>query len=103
MPGKEHLSAQVCAEWIVENFPIHDFNLKLSRLDFDTFVIAQPDVSTDTNVGDVANGDVVPVGSGTPFSTASRCITDQFSVTSPGKSSPPVICGTNTNQHSTGS
>ena len=32
-------------------------------------------------------------------SSVSRCIDDQFSVTSPGNAAPPVICGTNTGDH----
>jgi hypothetical protein len=28
-----------------------------------------------------------------------QCSTDQFSITGPGGSVPPVICGTNTGQH----
>ena len=29
-----------------------------------------------------------------------QCQTDIFSVTAPGNNAPPVICGTNTNEHS---
>ena len=39
--------------------------------------------------------------SGTKDITAeTQCNNDQFVVTSPGNPTPPVICGTNTNEHS---
>ena len=36
----------------------------------------------------------------TPVSTMGQCLTDTFTVTSPGSVTPPVICGTNDGQHS---
>ena len=36
------------------------------------------------------------VAGGSKVTDVSRCIDDQFSVTSPGNAAPPVICGTNT-------
>ena len=36
------------------------------------------------------------VGAGQAVNDVTRCIDDQFSVTSPGNAAPPVICGTNT-------
>ncbi len=32
--------------------------------------------------------------------TKTQCLTDFFSVTGQGSGAPPIICGTNTNQHS---
>ena len=36
----------------------------------------------------------------TPMSTMGQCLTDSFTVTSPGSTVPPEICGFNTNEHS---
>jgi len=65
------------------------------RLDFTTFVIAGPE-TTLTTLGKALNG---ALGAGDPVSPATRCLSDQFSVTSPGGQGSPVICGTNTGQH----
>jgi hypothetical protein len=46
------------------------------------------------------NGVAVATGKGVTVSTATQCLTDTFSVTGPGGSVPPVICGSNTGQHS---
>ena len=54
-------------------------NICQLRLDFDTFVIAQPESST------------------TPIAT--NCIDARFSTTSQGATM-PVLCGTNTGKHS---
>ena len=35
-----------------------------------------------------------------PMYEKGQCQTDIFSVTSPGNNAPPVICGTNTGEHS---
>lgn len=69
------------------------------RLDFNTFVITGPDTRTDS-LTVIASGTPTAVLAGQPVSTATRCLTDTFSVTSPGGYTPPVICGTNTGQHS---
>lgn len=68
------------------------------RLDFSTFVINQP--STDTlSVSKVLNGEP-SAGAGIPVTTVGQCITDRFYATSPGNQAPPIICGTNTGEHS---
>merc|ERR1712064_164440 len=73
-----------------------DKNICQMRLDFTTFQIADPTTAT-TTVSLTAFG---LQDMGGPASNArGRCETDSFSVVVPGGSSPPVICGTNTNQH----
>jgi hypothetical protein len=62
------------------------------RLDFSTFVISGPSTLT----ASVATG---PTGKEVSFAT--QCLTDTFSLTGPIGSVPPVICGTNTGEHST--
>ena len=37
---------------------------------------------------------------GKPINQATQCQTDTFSLTGPAGSVPPVICGTNTGEHS---
>ena len=37
---------------------------------------------------------------GKAVSTMGQCLTDTFTVTSPGSVTPPTICGTNDGQHS---
>ena len=39
-------------------------------------------------------------GGGKAVSTMGQCLTDTFTVTSPGSVTPPTICGTNDGQHS---
>ena len=68
------------------------------RLDFTIFQIADPIISTATVTATrfgLANED-----DGADATATGRCDEDSFSVVLPGGSSPPVICGTNTNQHS---
>ena len=61
------------------------------RLDFQSFVINQPE-----GVNTVS---VAKVGGKSLFDNT-QCQTDIFSVTAPGNNAPPVICGTNTGEHS---
>jgi len=65
-------------------------------LDFMNFVIAGPSMVTDS-YGKALAGEALAGGS--KVTDVSRCIDDQFSVTSPGNAAPPVICGTNTGDH----
>ena len=66
-------------------------------MDFSSFVIAGP-TTVVTTVGKELNG-VIALG-GQPFNLATQCLTDTFSVSGPSGSVPPVICGTNTGEHS---
>ncbi len=68
------------------------------RLDFNTFVITGPSIDA-TTVNTILNGQSVQAG-GVPVTQATQCLTDTFTVTSPQGTSPPVICGTNSGQHS---
>ena len=52
-----------------------------------------------TTVGKMLNGNMA-LGAGGVFNLATQCLTDTFSVTGPSGSVPPVICGTNTGEHS---
>ncbi len=70
------------------------------RLDFNQFVISGPDTST-TAAFKVINGVPATADSARSVSTATQCNTDTFGVTNPGGCTPPIICGTNTGEHST--
>ncbi|XP_059081532.1 uncharacterized protein LOC131879276 [Tigriopus californicus] len=72
-------------------------NICQLRLDFNSFVIAGPSTST-LSFGKILNGVVSATGK-VAVSTATRCLIDQFSVTSPGNPSPPTICGINSGEH----
>jgi len=68
------------------------------RLDFPKFAIGQPSVST-VSAFNTLQGTILPAAATTPVSTMGQCLTDTFTVTSPGSVTPPVICGTNDGQH----
>ena len=68
------------------------------RLDFSSFVIAGP-TTVVTTVSKSLNGNILLTGTAA-FNLATQCLTDTFSVTGPSGSVPPVICGTNTGEHS---
>jgi len=70
------------------------------RLDFTTFVITGPNTITDSalNFGLHLNGRMGVTG-GKATVPLGTCDSDQFSVTSPGGTATPVICGTNTGAH----
>jgi hypothetical protein len=69
------------------------------RLDFESFVITGPSTGSNTLAADgKATGGVV--GAGASINRASKCLTDIFTVTNPGGTAPPAICGINTAQHS---
>ena len=65
-------------------------NICQLRLDFQTFVLNQPNTNTVS---------VNKIGDKSMFEK-SQCHIDTFSVTAPGNTAPPVICGTNTGLHS---
>merc|ERR1711953_419741 len=65
------------------------------RLDFETFVITGPSTLTTTTIK-VLNG--VASSGGAEMTTASRCLTDTFSVIT-SQEGPPTICGRNSNMH----
>ncbi|XP_059081957.1 uncharacterized protein LOC131879615 [Tigriopus californicus] len=73
-----------------------DDNVCQLRLDFNSFVIAGPSTSTIT-IGKQTNGIIIVAGK--PVNPATQCLVDRFSVTNPGSSTPPTICGTNTGEH----
>ena len=71
------------------------------RLDFTSFTITGPSsVTTTLNTKQLALNGVNTAGGGLASSDLTRCMIDQFSVTSPGSQSSPVICGINTGAHS---
>ena len=69
------------------------------------FTIAGPDTTT-TSVARLINGVpvrtnlVAPVKVGVPAALRTRCLVDTFSVTNPAGNAPPLICGSNTGDHS---
>lgn len=67
------------------------------RLDFTTFVLTGPSTLTLTQEK-ILNG-ALNNAAGIEITDMTRCNTDQFSVTSPGSMSSPVICGINTGAH----
>jgi len=76
----------------------HD-NICQMRLDFNTFTISGPSTSS-TVVGKQLNGVIDSTGAtGVDVSTRSQCLTDTFTVASPGTTNPPVICGDNSGEH----
>ena len=62
-----------------------------------TFVIAGPNTIT-TTVSQQIGGNPT-IANGSPVTWQTQCNTDTFSVTGPGGSVPPVICGANSGQH----
>merc|ERR1719162_291060 len=72
-------------------------NICKLRLDFDSFTITGPSTLTTPVVGVIAGvaDSLMPAS----HSGATQCATDTFSVSSPGGTSPPSICGTNTGEH----
>ncbi|XP_059088780.1 uncharacterized protein LOC131884901 [Tigriopus californicus] len=63
-------------------------NICRIRLDFASFSIAGPAVGTTSATAGQNQGGAI-----------GDCVTDSFSVTSPGNTASPVICGFNTGQH----
>jgi len=77
--------------------PCND-NICQLRLDFETFVITGP--STDATARCPGFGGDCAASEDYSQANFGQCNTDFFSVTNPGGSStPPAICGTNTNEH----
>eukprot|EP00095_Tigriopus_kingsejongensis_P001171 maker-scaffold415_size178368-snap-gene-0.24 protein:Tk01171 transcript:maker-scaffold415_size178368-snap-gene-0.24-mRNA-1 annotation:"hypothetical protein Y032_0655g1201" len=74
-------------------------NICQLRLDFNMFVVTGPSTAI-ASVAKAINGvPVTDILQGISVSVASQCLTDTFSVTSPGFQSPPVICGSNNGEH----
>jgi hypothetical protein len=72
------------------------------RLDFISLTITGPSTITIPD-GQIKGGNLVLLVAAfnqVQVSRATQCRTDTFSITSPGGSPPPVICGTNSGQHS---
>ena len=68
------------------------------RLDFTTFQISGPSTSTTVTVANTLFG--LANAGGDPALARGRCDEDSFAVSVAGGTSSPVICGTNTGQHS---
>jgi len=71
-------------------------------MDFNTFVISGPNTLT-VSVFHNIHGNVfatTAIKAGQPASLATNCLTDTFTVTGTGGTTPPVICGTNSGYHS---
>ena len=68
------------------------------RLDFNMFVIGGPSMNTNS-VALVLNGMPTTL-LGVKAANFGKCLTDSFCVSNPTGTSPPIICGTNTEQHS---
>ena len=89
--------------------PCND-NICQMRLDFNSFVINQPSTCKLKDVQKLARllkiskltatTSVAIINNNKNAYPASQCITDQFMVTTPGSNPPPMICGTNTGEHS---
>ncbi len=70
------------------------------RLDFTNFQITGPSTSTVVNAQILNGQPTTTAAAGVAATTATRCLTDTFSVTNPNGKSPSTICGKNTGQHS---
>jgi len=71
-------------------------------MDFNSFVITGPSTVTASAFYNL-QGNVVALSAlavGQKASLATNCLTDTFTVTGSGGTTPPVICGTNTGYHS---
>lgn len=68
------------------------------RLDFSDFVITGPQTSSVSSIK-TTKGELDAAAPALGQSLATQCLTDTFSVTS-GGITPPIICGTNTGEHS---
>ncbi|XP_071749656.1 uncharacterized protein [Lepeophtheirus salmonis] len=67
------------------------------RLDFQSFMITGPSTLTET-IGKTTFG-ILSAGGAVEVSDQTQCTTDTFTVTNPGGTTPPVICGLNTGEH----
>jgi hypothetical protein len=76
----------------------NDMILFQIRIDFSSFVIAGPSTVTLTVGYEVGGSTATAIGK--KYTLATQCQTDTFSLTGPGGSTPPVICGTNSGEHS---
>lgn len=64
----------------------------------DSFVISGPSTSTISYAKAVAG--TIAAEATSVVTTETQCLTDTFSVTSPGNFAPPTICGSNSGEHS---
>lgn len=71
-------------------------------MDFSNFVITGPSTLTASIFYNLRGSIVIDSAQkiGQVASLATNCLTDTFTVTGSGGTSPPVICGTNTGYHS---
>ena len=71
-------------------------------MDMNNFVITGPSTLTASIFYNLRGSVVIdsPQKIGQVASLATNCLTDTFTVTGSGGTSPPVICGTNTGYHS---
>ena len=63
-------------------------------------MIAGPSTLTASNFKVLAGSISTSTTTGQKASLATECLTDTFSVTGSGGTTPPVICGTNSGYHS---
>jgi hypothetical protein len=74
-------------------------NICRIRLDFTNFNIAGPQAGTTVTANDLAASTTLSAAVASNGGGIGDCTTDTFTLTSPGKSGSPVICGYNTGQH----
>ena len=68
------------------------------RLDFESFVITGPSTSTVT-VGKALFGEISGSANAVSVTSQGQCLTDIFTVASPGNHVPPELCGDLTGEH----
>lgn len=68
------------------------------RLDFTSFVLSNPAATVITTFS-ILNGSPVGAAVGVAQTISGQCVTDSFSVSSPGSVGSPEICGVNTGDH----
>ena len=83
------------------NVKIHKISSKIEqlRLDFISFVLNGPSASTVTTFATLNGISGQGTGNGLSMTNGGQCDVDSFSVSSPGNSGTPLICGTNSGEH----
>ncbi|XP_040565514.2 uncharacterized protein [Lepeophtheirus salmonis] len=74
-------------------------NICQLRLDFISFAILPPDNGNSGVIGRILNGAPTSKANGLEVTSSTRCNSESFSVSNPGGTTPPVICGMNDGYH----
>ena len=69
-------------------------------MDFNSFSIAGPSTISTSEYTTLNGQATTNAATGKASNTNTQCLTDSFSVTNPGGTTPPMICGSNAGEHS---